>query len=311
MDLYNLNSYDLVIMWGYGNDALWYKGQFRVDYIVDKDDAKIGIQLDGIEVKAVSQLIQDKENKKILIIISSSKYSRDIKEEIHDLQINADLTELSIMKAIYGRENTSFALWGFDILIRDILVRGGYNLENMSYLEIGACHPILGSNTYNMYIAGCRGILVEPNPDLKEVLKCYRDDICLMQGVSSSEGTLKFYRFDNEFRNTFDQNEADKAIKKGFVLKDTVELPVVKLDSIICNNNINPQNTFLSIQVMGLENDILKGFDYKKYQFPVIAIAYYSEDIFAQPMFDNYYVIAKVPRHVVLVNRQIYERILG
>lgn len=311
MNLYDLSKYDTIVMWGAGEDALWYNNQFKIDYFVDKSTEKIGRRLCGTEIKEISSLINDEKiGKKILVIISSSKYKNEIQSDIEELGINVDVTDLSVIRALYSHENLSFALWGFDILIRDILIRGGYDICNMSYMEVGACHPILGSNSYNFYLSGARGILVEPNPDLQRELIKYRTDEVVMEGVASEKGTLLYHKFDNEFRNTFDEKEAEDALNKGFKSKGIIELPVETLDNIIDKYNVNTENTFLSIQVMGLEDDILKSFDYKKYKFPLIALAVYSDDIFKYDIFQDYHIIAQVPRHVVLVNDSIYNRIL-
>jgi FkbM family methyltransferase len=312
MNLHNLLKYDLIVMWGCGNDITQYKKQFYVDYIVDKDIQKIGKQYCGIEIKSVSALIEDSKSKKTLVIISTTKYKDEIIEEINELGVLADVVEMSIMKAFYGCENQSFALWGFDVLVRDLFIRGGYDVSELSYIEVGAAHPIFGNTTEIFSIAGAKGILVEPNPDLQHELMHYREqDMCLMCGVAGEKGSLKYYRFNNAYRNTFDKSEALDALHKGFEKKDELDIPVLTLDEIIHEHRINTQKTFLSIQAMGLEKEILKNFEYKKYYFPVIAIAYYSEDIFQYPMFQYYCEIARVPRHVVLVNREIYKKILG
>ncbi len=312
MNLYDLSQYDKIVLWGCGNDAKWYTGQFRVDYVVDKDEKKIGSKLYDIEIKSISDFVMEDASKRILVVIASSQYENEIKREIESLGMNVEITELSVIKAIYDYRNVSFALWGFDILIRDLLLRGGYDYKNMFYIEIGACHPVLGSNTYNAYLTGARGVLVEPNPDLQTKLQKYRKgDNCLMEGIAGERGTLIYYKFNNEFRNTFDKLEAEDAVRKGFVSTGTMELEVGLLEELIENHHINTSQTFLSIQAMGLEKEILENFDYKKYRFPLIALAYYSEDIFNYSIFKDYKCIAQVPRHVVLVNDEIYHKILG
>lgn len=312
MDLLELSRYDTVVMWGGGKEALRYNGRFKLDYIVDNDHKKHGTTIRGIAVKDKKTLIDDvQEGKKVLIIISSSLYRNEIKQEIVELGLQVDITELSVILAIYDQKNISYALWGLDILIRDVLKRGGYNIDKMSYIEVGACHPILGSTSYNFYSTGTRGILMEPNPELYQEIRKYRDDICIMEGLGSEQGKLQYYQFDNEYRNTFDSVEASNSIKKGFVQKGVITLPVDTLDNIIEKNGINAENTFLSIQAMGLEKDILKTFNYKKYMFPLIALAVYSEEIYKYPIFKEYHIIAQVPRHVILVNEVIYNRIIG
>lgn len=312
MDLNNLDTYDYVVMWGAGRDVQWYNGQFRVDFIVDKDLTKVGDKISGIEIKPLSELTAICKDNRVLIIISSSKYSESIKKEICDMELKADVAELSVMRSIYAKENVSFALWGLDILVRDILVRCGYDISAISYIEIGACHPIFGSNTYIMYKEGARGYLVEPNVDLQPVLRHYRsEDTCIMKGIASQKGCIKYYMFDNMFRNTFDAELAQKYIAKGFNMTNVEQIPVDTLESLIDDNCIDTKNAFLSIQAMGLEKEILREFSYKKYKFPIIAISYIDDDIFKHPMLEEYHVIAQVPRHIVLVNDDIYNRILG
>ena len=312
MDLNNLENYDYVVMWGAGRDIQWYNGQFRVDFIVDKDLTKVGNKINRIEIKPLSELTAICKDNRVLIIISSSKYSELIKKEICEMKLRADVAELSVMRSIYAKENVSFALWGLDILVRDILVRGGYDISAISYIEIGACHPVFGSNTYIMYKEGARGYLVEPNVDLNPVIRHYRsEDACIMKGIASQNSSINYYMFDNSFRNTFDKNLANDAVNKGFCLTDIKNIPVETLDNLINDNCIDTKNVFLSIQAMGLEMDILKNFKYNQYKFPIMAIAYYSDDIFKHLMLEEYHIIAQVPRHIVLVNDDIYNRILG
>ena len=139
MDLLELSRYDTIVMWGGGKDALRYNGRFKLDYIVDNDHKKHGTTIMGIVVKDKKTLIEDVQaGKKVLIIISSSLYRTEIKQEIVELGLRVDITELSVILAIYDQKNISYALWGLDILIRDVLKRGGYNIDKMSYIEVGA-----------------------------------------------------------------------------------------------------------------------------------------------------------------------------
>lgn len=153
---------------------------------------------------------------------------------------------------------------------------------------------------------------MEPNVDLQPVLRHYRsEDTCIMKGIASQKGCIKYYMFDNMFRNTFDAELAQKYIAKGFNMTNVEQIPVDTLESLIDDNCIDTKNAFLSIQAMGLEKEILREFSYKKYKFPIIAISYIDDDIFKHPMLEEYHVIAQVPRHIVLVNDDIYNRILG
>lgn len=311
MYLQDLSEYGRVVIWGAGKELQRYKKQFHVDYIVDSDTKKVGGHYCGVPIKSVFECINDCEHYRTLIVISSTKYRSEIKQNIKSLGLQADVAELDIICAIMYQGGQSFALWGLDVLVKDLFLRGGYDLSELSYIEVGACHPIWGSVTAIMNMAGARGILIEPNPDLQESLRTYRDDQILMCGIASKAGKLKFYRFDNVYRNTFDETEALDAVRKGFVKKDEIDVEVKTLEKVIADSGMETEKALLSIQAMGLETEILKTFDHKKYNFPIITLAYYSDEVFRHPMFRDYYEIARVPRHVVLVNQRIYKQILG
>jgi FkbM family methyltransferase len=68
----------------------------------------------------------------------------------------------------------SYAQHGDDLIILNIFQRLG--MERPSYLDIGAYHPFIISNTALLYERGCRGINVEPNPALIEAFKVHRPE---------------------------------------------------------------------------------------------------------------------------------------
>src|SRR5262249_61061466 len=67
--------------------------------------------------------------------------------------------------AQYGEDRIVLAL--LRALVCD---RGGRSFQSICYVEIGGNHPIRNSNTWLLYKAGCRGVLVEPNPELAALL---------------------------------------------------------------------------------------------------------------------------------------------
>lgn len=309
INLHDLSQWDIVVMWGGGKDSQWFCNQFRCDYIVDKNSNNLECKR-NIPIYPIDRLISDSKAKRTLIIVSSTKYLSEIKGEIAKLGIKADVTELNVMKSIYSHENVSYSLWGFDVLIKDLLVRGGYNISEMTYIEIGAAHPIIGSTTYNIFLRGAKGYLVEPNQSFCNVYNQYRDDKVIPKGIAKEKKKMPYYIFDNEYRNTFDKVVAVKTVDRGFKLMDTIDVEVENLECILEENSIKPETTVLSIQAMGLEYEILEKFDSHKYAFPMIALAYQDDNVFDLPIFSEYKIIAHVPRHIVLVNEIIYSRIL-
>ena len=76
---------------------------------------------------------------------------------------------------------------GEDLLFLQLTDR--LKLEDPTYLDIGVCHPVIRNNTYMLYERGYKkGVLVEPNPDMCELIKKYRpENILLNIGACADE----------------------------------------------------------------------------------------------------------------------------
>src|SRR5690242_18514402 len=76
----------------------------------------------------------------------------------------------------------SYAQCGEDLIMD--LIFTGLRLPQPTYLDIGANDPVNFSNTYYFYQKGCRGVCVEPDPNLAEAFRRRRPkDTCLNAGV--------------------------------------------------------------------------------------------------------------------------------
>lgn len=308
----DLNYYNKIIMWGAGNDFLQgYHRDFHVDFLIDSDPGKVGTVIGNMTVHPVTML-SSLGKERLLIVISSEKYYEEISEQAAEMTkaLIADTVTLNEMEYIYGTKNNSFCLFGIDALVSDIMERSGFKYPDISYVEIGANHPYFGSATAMMYMRGSSGILIEPNPDLKNTLKRLRPrDKVLTMGIGDKNGEMLFYKMDNSYRNSFDYVQVEKNINRGYKLLDQIPIEVRPLNEVIEENNIDVSKTYLSLQVMGSEKQVLECFDHKKYKFPVISVAYYSDDVLDMNIFQDYKTIASVPRHVILATNEVYERI--
>lgn len=312
MKIKSIGTYDHVLIWGIGQQfQTLFKNQFKVDFIVDRKSCDDGKRILGIPLIPPEKLPDICSKGKTLIVVSSNKYYEDIYEKTKKLNVNCEIVRMSDLLALYGVDNKSFCLWGIDALVKDILQRGGYQIADMSYIEVGANHPIYGSATEAFYLLGARGILIEPNPDCIPILQDLRpEDRCLNCGIGKEKGTMKFYRFaDNSYRNSFNYGEVEKNIARGYRLLDEIDVPVFSIDDIIKNYKVDTSRTYLSVQVMGAELEVLENFSYKDYDFPVISIAYYNEQVLSHKIFNDYWEIARVPRHIILVKPDVYKKI--
>lgn len=158
----------------------------------------------------------------------------------------------------------SYSQCGEDLIIRFI-----FNLlknTNPTYIDIGANHPVQLNNTYLFYNEGSSGITIEPNLSLHKKLKRRRRrDINLCMGISDTTGSMDFYRFHPHTMSTFSKDEAEKLQKEyGYKLEEVVKVELDTLQNIIDKycNGIFPD--LLSLDVEGLDEQILRSIHYEK-----------------------------------------------
>ena len=148
----------------------------------------------------------------------------------------------------------------------------GYK-EKGSYIDIGGFNPDEINNTKLFYEKGWRGINVEPDPKAYELfLKRRPEDINLNTAIG--EGEMTYYENEGDISgNTFipELAESRGLTKKGRTIKLT------PLQDIFTKNNINKVD-FMSIDVEGFEDEVLKSNDWTKFKADVICLEGYKYD---------------------------------
>ena len=188
---------------------------------------------------------------------------------------------LGRLKSINRRDNRhkdqeqkiSFAQSGEDLII-DYIFKNHLGVESPSYLDIGAYDPIVFSNTYLFYLKGGHGVLVEPDPDLAQQLRQNRSkDTVLNVGVSRSNSQADFYLVTPPTLNTFSKKEYDqyKLFYPGTQLRKVIKVKTLSLNKLL-NKYFAKGLDILSIDVEGLDFELLSSIDFSKYRPKVICI---------------------------------------
>ncbi len=166
----------------------------------------------------------------------------------------------------------SYSQTGEDLIVKFIF--DAIQVDRPSYLDIGAHHPTYINNTAMLYESGCRGINVEPDPNLFTAITKERpEDINLNIGVATKPGTLPFFVIDPPTLNTFSESEANKyAAENGFALKKTLQLDVDTIQKIVAKYHDDKFPDFLSVDVEGLDYELIQSIDYKKNYPKVICV---------------------------------------
>jgi FkbM family methyltransferase len=169
----------------------------------------------------------------------------------------------------------SYAQSGEDIII-EFVFNNILKQEHFNYCDVGAHHSTYISNTALFYRKGMTGICIEPDPELFAEIKQNRPkDICLNYGIGFSddimaEEALDFFVMSSRSLNTFSRQEAERLHKQGeFTILDTKKIKTVNINKVF-KQYFTPD--FLSIDVEGLDVEIIKSIDLVNHRPKVICV---------------------------------------
>jgi len=161
----------------------------------------------------------------------------------------------------------SYSQCGEDLIVDYIF--NTLKLAHPSYLDIGAHHPYFLSNTYLFYRQGCRGVSVEPDPFLfRKISSARRRDNNLNVGMARESGTLRLHIFSSRTLNTFSEEEAQNYIAAGHEQIETRDIDVLTFDDVM-QKHFDRTPDFISLDVEGMDMEILESIDFSKYR-PVV-----------------------------------------
>lgn len=157
----------------------------------------------------------------------------------------------------------SYSQCGEDLIVDYIFRLRGITCP--SYIDIGANHPYFINNTAMLYERGCRGINIEANPQLLPAFKTYRpEDINLNVGISDREGELEFYIMEDNTLSTFSRVERDYMVGNGKNLARAEKVKLTTISVILAKYFNSTFPDFLSLDVEGMDFDILKSINFEK-----------------------------------------------
>jgi FkbM family methyltransferase len=175
----------------------------------------------------------------------------------------------------------SCSQFGEDMIVRHLLAEVPIGF----YVDIGAHHPVYYSNTYHFYRRGWRGINVDALPGSMELFDLLRPgDINIEKCVDAIPNqTREFYLFDSPALNTVSAEEADRVVRAGqgkVVNRRAVQTATLSglLDRHLPSGR---KIDFLSIDVEGLDEAILRAHDFTKYRPRVLVFERKNLDLLA------------------------------
>jgi FkbM family methyltransferase len=205
-----------------------------------------------------------------------------LKQAIKFLLGEHNLNRLNKLKQHYvdRKGNLSYSQEGEDRVLSSLLFKlnGAKHINNGFYIDVGAHHPYRYSNTYLFYRQGWHGINIDAMPGSMAAFKNKRSrDINLECGIGLNKQTLKFFVFNEPAVNTFDEKLARDRCNNVWYIKDVVNVPVVTLSEVLNEHLLIGQKIdFLTVDVEGLDLDVLMSNDWEKYRPSVVLAETYG-----------------------------------
>ncbi|WP_461788178.1 FkbM family methyltransferase [Pedobacter sp.] len=167
--------------------------------------------------------------------------------------------------------NESYSQEGEDLLLARIFE----NQTDGFFIDVGALHPQRFSNTFKFYKLGWRGINIDAMPQsMIEFNKIRPEDINLEIPVSDKKEVLSYYIFNEPALNTFSKEMAEERSKKEiYNVQKVVDIETRTLTDIL--DKYLPEGRaidFLTIDVEGLDFQVLKSNNWEKYQPKMILL---------------------------------------
>mgnify|MGYP006432876151 FL=1 len=165
---------------------------------------------------------------------------------------------------------TYYSQEGEDILLSRIF---GEQAEGF-YVDVGAHHPRRFSNTCFFYKRGWRGINIDALPGSMKVFQKFRPrDINLELAVSEREQVLTYYMFNEPALNGFSKTISEKRQTDEYKITNTIDVLAFPLYVILDKHlPLGQSIDFLSVDVEGLDLQVLESNDWKKYSPKVILV---------------------------------------
>lgn len=171
----------------------------------------------------------------------------------------------------YEFHSISFAQEGEDIILDNIFERK----INGFYIDVGAHHPQRLSNTYYFYLKGWKGINIDAMPySMRKFNELRPNDINLEIPISKLSSSLTYYKFDESALNSFSCDlSKQRHLQTTYKIIEEIQLKTKTLAEVLDEHLPKDQKIdFLSVDVEGLDYEVLQSNNWDKYKPQVILV---------------------------------------
>ncbi|MGL4439387.1 MAG: FkbM family methyltransferase, partial [Bosea sp. (in: a-proteobacteria)] len=140
------------------------------------------------------------------------------------------------------------------------------------YIDVGGGHPVADNVSFRSYLAGWRGIVVEPQDALHRLYAAVRPrDLALDVLVGARVGSADFHAVDklHGFSTTVEAHAQGAA---GFGTTYETQTRAMTTLAALCESHAPARIDWLKIDVEGAEPDVLAGNDWRRFRPRVVLV---------------------------------------
>lgn len=221
----------------------------------------------GYKYLIVNSLTLSEIQKKSLIAEINDRQTRSKVEKLGNtvfpkyFLIEEDVVNFSV-KESYSRS-------GEDLIVKSIFESMG--IFNPSYIDIGAFHPEIFSNTALFYKMGNNGINIEANPHfINDFLVKRPKDTNLNLIVGLENKSQDFYVMSIPALSTFSQDESQRIIlETKHTLKEVLPVKVETITTILDKYANHSFPEFLSLSTKAIDLELIQSIDFNQ-SYPIV-----------------------------------------
>lgn len=153
--------------------------------------------------------------------------------------------------------------------LEDVMIQRVFSdIQEGCFVDVGASNPIFCSLTYALYEKGWRGVAMEPQEGAMEAWEQARpEDVLLKAGAGSQDGELTLYVY-AQAGQISSMSPETRAHWESHNMRPTSEtkVPIMTLNRVIETHLPDKPIHFMSIDVEGMEIDVLRGLNLEKHR---------------------------------------------
>ena len=264
-----------IVVYGLGKLYQKYKQHIEAcDKVVahcDKNTELVKEYSDGITAFELSQNIDYYDE--VMVTAKMVRVLPYLKKELHIPKNKIKYFETEIMSYGGGPKLRFFASSGEDAVLCNIFRERGILLKDVKYLEIGTNDPIAGNNSFFLYQAGARGVLVDPMPIVSEAVALYRPEDRMMQLAvtgNTEKDSATFYISNTLGSSSLHEDFQTEFIGENRTVVDSFIVPLLGVNALLERIGFMPD--FMQVDAEGEDEAIVRAIDFTKYRPKVLMV---------------------------------------